>query len=192
MWSSVKRFLPLLPLLGFVGCGYTLNHRLKDTFANSTGIFVPVFHNESEETGAEIVFTDALIREMHSHGESVLPNRDPSGLILKGDVISIVANPETYTGVGYQGLNSTYQHLPDQIGVNVAINFQLFKGDGKTMIWTKTFTGYRRVNAKLNRTYDVDAPSSFGLITQSVIDRSYPDIARDIMHDVYDDMVELL
>ena len=45
--------------------------------------------------------------------------------------------------------------------------------------------------APVNRTYNYEAPSSIGLLTQSLIDSSYSDIARDIMRDVYDEMVEV-
>ena len=38
---------------------------------------------------------------------------------------------------------------------------------------------------------DADSPSSLGLITESLIENSYPLIARDLMLDVYDSMVEV-
>src|SRR5258708_4863845 len=50
-------------------CGYTLNHRLKEVFREDRSLFVPVFDNLTDETGVELVFTNALLREIKSRGQ---------------------------------------------------------------------------------------------------------------------------
>jgi hypothetical protein len=193
MWSSVK----LLKSVWLVGlllslphCGYTLNHRLKDSFQYKNGIFVPVFTNRTDEIGAELVFTNALIRELTSRREVLISSRDAGGLELRGEIASISTTPTAYTANGFQGLQS-YRRLPSQLGVAATITLSLVDPKSQGVLWTKTFTNFRRTDAPLNRTYDYQAPTSVGPLTQSVVEALYVDIARDMMRDVYDEMVEL-
>jgi hypothetical protein len=176
-------------LLGLAGCGYTLNHRLLADFSRPQGIYVPVLANHTDETGAERVFTDALIRELQSRGQVVFGRRETGAYELRGAVESISYTPTVLTDPGFQGLQP-YRRLPSELGVNVSISLSLVEpGTGKTL-WAKTFTGFRRVETPLSRTYDYQAPSSVGPLTQSLIEEQYANIAGDIMRDVYDEMVE--
>ena len=78
MWSS--KVGSLILLLALSGCGYTLNHRLKDSFYDKRGIFVPIFLNRSDEIGAERAFTNALIHELQSRREIVITSREAADL----------------------------------------------------------------------------------------------------------------
>jgi hypothetical protein len=81
--------------------------------------------------------------------------------------------------------------VPDQIGVRVFVLVEMIDPETKTVKYSKEFSAYQRVTAPLNRMMDVDAPSSLGVTTESLIENSYTLIARDIMRDVYDSMVEV-
>jgi hypothetical protein len=194
LWFKRAAFLIFI---GFTGCGYTLNHRLKETFAYSNGIFVPVFTNSTEETGAEMIFTNAFIRELESHGEKTTNNKDESGIQIRGTLSAISYGVEAFTGTGYKGSHGaqynglqSYARIPDQIGVRVTIFLEVIDSQTKKVRWSKAFEEYRRVSAPLDRVSDQDAPSSVGLITQSIIESSYPEIARNIMRNIYDQMVD--
>ncbi|MBI4403033.1 MAG: hypothetical protein HY537_02660 [Deltaproteobacteria bacterium] len=180
----------LLVCLCCVQCGYTLRHRLKESFVNEKGIFVPVFDNRTDETGVERVFTNALIRELLSRREVIIADRSQAGLELKGAVERIDQGPTAFTDPGFRGLQP-YRRLPTEMGVTVVLSLSLNDLRTGGRIWSQSFTGFRRVATPANRTYDFEAPSSAGLITQSIVESLYADIARDIMRDVYDDMVEL-
>lgn len=177
----------LVFLLIFTHCGYTLQHRLKESFQAPNGIFVPVFDNLTNETGAERVFTNALIRELTSRHEVVLGTRENGAIELRGVLERIDASPTAYTEPGFKGL-APFKRLPSEIGVSVSLTLTLMV-TGRVE-WVKSFQGYRRVNAPLKRTFDFEAPSSVGPITQSLVFSTYFEIARDIMRDVYDEMVE--
>jgi len=183
--AGVLLFLNLL-----TGCGYTLNHRLQDTFRVSKGLFVPVFDNQTQEVGSEIVFTDALIRELVSHGESVVSEKGEGVLELRGTLTEVSRGVEVQSAAGLRGLHA-YQRVPDQIGVRAFIRVDLVDSKTNTVKWSREFSSYRRVSAPLNRMTDSESPSSLGLITESLIESSYGLIARDIMRDVYDSMVEV-
>lgn len=170
-------------------CGYTLNHRLKETFdAKGKGVFIPVFTNQTEEVNLGIVFTNALIRELESHGEKNVSKKENAGLEIRGvitDVTQKLEIPSTANTL------YDYSQVPDQIGVRVYMRIEIWDPVSNQKRWENRFEQYRRVSAPLNRLTDKDAPSSLGPITQSIIEASYPDIARDIMRDVYDLMVDL-
>lgn len=185
-------------------CGYTLNHRLKDTFnAGPKGVFVPVFDNVTDEVGAEIVFTNALIRELESHGEKTVPSREGAGLEIKGKILRVFHTVGSTTGGGSPGTRAfdqkkyidarlyDYATVPDQIGVRVELTLELRDASSNLLKWQKDFAQTRIVSAPLDRVSDRDAPSSLPLITQSLIETTYPEIAREIMREVYDQMVDV-
>lgn len=175
-------------------CGYTLNHRLQSTFRSPSGIFVPVFDNRTQEVGTEIVFTNALIRELLSHGEKVAhekaKNPSEQSIELHGTVTQVQRNVEVQSAAGLPGLVA-YQRVPDQIGIRAFILMELKNAKTGKVIWQKEFSAYQRVSAPLDRTQDGASPSSLANTTESIIESVYPLIARDIMRDVYDSMVEV-
>ncbi|NBV50939.1 hypothetical protein EBR78_06945 [bacterium] len=175
-------------LLG--GCGYTLNHRLIETFKSPKGFFIPLFDNKTQEVGSEMVFTNALIRELLSHGEKIASDSQEGALELRGTITQVQRAVEVQSAAGL-GRLETYQRVPDQIGVRAFVLVQLVDPKTQEVKWSREFDSYRRITAPLDRTMDVDAPSSLGLKTESLIENSYNLIARDMMRDVYDAMVEV-
>lgn len=177
--------------LSLPGCGYTLSHRLTSTFEKAKeGVFVPVFTNGTDEVGAEQVFTNALIRELQSRGELTVTGRDSALAILEGTLTSISVNQTAYTDQGFHGLQA-YRRLPSEYEVAVELALRLVDSKSKEIIWSKAFRSFQRLAAPVSRTYSYEGASATGLITQSIIDNSYQSIARNIMRDVYDEMVEI-
>lgn len=193
MWLLFK-LTALISLILSLGCGYTLSHRLKGVFTNPKGLFVPVFTNETEEMGAELVFTNALLRELKVHQNiQVVDKAESTPLELKGSLEQITYQPTAFHAPA-QGVNKLqfYTMMPDQINVVATVKLNLVNRETKEVLWTQSVSGSRIVSAYLGRTGDKEAASSFGIYTQSLIDSRYSDIARDIMRDMYDSMVESL
>ncbi len=191
--NSTKALL-LAFVLFFSGCGYTFNHRLSDKFNHPKGIYIPIFYNASDEVGAEMAFTNALIRKLLSHGEHVVYNESESGLILKGTIQQIVSrreNDQAIPAINAEKTTYSYNHIPDKIAVNASIRLSLVETETKKEIWSQEYPGFERVSAPLSRLADKDSPSSFGLITQSKIESSYSDLARRFASAAYDGMVEI-
>ena len=183
LWVLLAAFLP--------GCGYTLSHRLTATFDKAKhGVFVPVFSNATDEVGAEQVFTNALIRELQSRGELKVTARESALAVLEGTLTSISVNQTAYTDQGFHGLQS-YRRLPSEYEVAVDLALRLIDTKSNAVLWSNSFRSFQRLAAPVSRTYSYEAASSTGLITQSIIDNSYQSIARNIMRDVYDEMVEI-
>ncbi len=186
-WAKIV----LIPLVGIQACGYTLNHRLTQAFEGvKGGIFVPVFNNSTDELGAEKVFTDALIRELLSRGQVSIVGREEASAVLEGTVTSITYPQTAYTEQGFHGLQA-YRRLPSEYGVTVELSLRLVDMKTKNILWSNGFRSFQRVAAPVSRTSSFEGASSVGLITQSIIDGTYENIARNIMRDVYDEMVEI-
>ena len=191
LWFN--RFLfCLLFLVG--GCGYTLSHRVKNVFDQPKGIFVPVFANQTEEMGAELVFTNAFLRELTLHQTFRLVDvKETTPLELRGTVEKIIYQPTALYGPS-PAVNKLqpYSNVPDQINLVATVRVDLFDRESKKVVWTQTVNGSRIVSAYLARTGDREAASGFGTYTQSLIDARYADVARDMMRDLYDTMLEAL
>jgi hypothetical protein len=172
------------------GCGYTLQHRVKSGFANPQGLFVPLFTNMTEEIGAERVLTDAFIRELQSRGGIVITHRKAGAYEVRGTVTGISYSPTALTPLSFGGLQS-YRRLPTEIQVQISVAITLVNPQTEEVLWSGSFSNFRRLPAILSRTHDYEAPSSLGLLQQSLIESQYPLIARDIMRDVYDSILEL-
>jgi hypothetical protein len=172
------------------GCGYTLQHRLKEGFTNPQGIYVPVFTNLTDEIGAERVLTDAFIRELQSRGGIVITQRRPGAYEVRGTITGISYTPTALTPLSFGGLQD-YRRLPTEISVVITVGFELVDPAKDKVLWSGSYSNFRRVAAVLSRTYDYESPSSLGLIQQSLIESQYAGIARDIMRDAYDSMLEL-
>jgi len=193
MWLWFRFFI-LIPTLFFLGCGYSLSHRVKKVFEHPQGVFVSIFTNDTEEMGAEMVFTNALLRELKVHQNIRLVDRKESTpLELKGVVEKIAYQPSAFfaPAAGTNKLQS-YVMMPDQINVVATIKLNLINRETKEVLWSQSTSGSRIVSANLTRTGDKEGASGFGIYTQSLIDARYGDIARDIMRDMYDSMVESL
>lgn len=187
--SIGKRTAVATLVLLLSGCGYSLHHRLLPAFTDPRGVYVPVFTNRTEEIGAERIFTHACIREMKSRGLVRFGSPEAGAGRLEGTVEQITYAPTAYTAQGFEGLNA-FRRLPTELGLNVVIHLRLLR-DGKEQ-WAGRFTGFRRVEMPVDRTYDYQAPSSIGLRTQTTLELKYADIARDVMRDAYDAMVDVL
>jgi hypothetical protein len=195
IWSLLKKKFWVIPFSFFLvlsqsHCGYTLSHRLQGPFRDPRGVFIPVFDNKTDETGAERIFTSSLIREIQSRHQIRLASRESGALELKGVIERIDYTPTAYTAPGYNGLE-WYRTVPSQAGVTVDLTLILTDRKTKTVLWAKRFSGFLRTDLPTTRTYDFQAPSSLGVMEQSIIESTYQGVADNIMRDVYDDMVEL-
>lgn len=171
------------------GCGYSLQHRLMEGFANPQGLYVPVFENGTDEIGAERVFTDAFIRELQSRGGITITQRKKGAYEVRGAIQRISYTPTNLTPMAFGGLQD-YRRLPTEILVEAVVGLSLVDPATGKIFWSGSFSNFRRVAAELSRTHNYESPSSLGVLQQSLIESQYAAIARDIMRDVYDSILE--
>ena len=176
--------------LFFFHCGYGVKHQLLSDFAGKRGLFVPVFQNDTDETGAERIFTDAIIHELASRHEVILSSRQQGGLELFGEITSIAYAPVQLTVPGYVGLQP-YRRVPSQLGVQITLLLTLRDTDSGKVLWSRNFYDFRRVYSVTNRSFAYQGASAVGLIDQTLVESIWPAMAGDIVRDMYDQMLEV-
>ncbi|MDY0221073.1 MAG: LPS assembly lipoprotein LptE [Desulfobacterium sp.] len=91
--SLISGTLAALVLL-LTGCGYTFSNS-GPLPGNVSRISVVMFENLSFETGAESIFTSALIRELVQKSDAMVVDRDKAEAVITGTVRSITVGALT-------------------------------------------------------------------------------------------------
>ena len=119
--SFLSLVLLLALLLGSSGCGYRFSV-VGNLPVGIGNISVRMFENRTSETGAEAVFTDALIAELMRSGVSIA-QADSADSILEGVIESV--------NVWTVSRRSTQVSTERRIGM--AVSFKFFNRDGKLL-----------------------------------------------------------
>jgi len=183
------RSLCVLLFLGVQSCGYNWGHYNRALPEGYKTVFVDVFDNKSQEPVAEILFTNAIIKELQRSGFVLVRDKSRAEVVLKGTVMT----------VAFAGLNSTTSFsdaqnqafrssLFTQYQVNIASNLKLYRAIDNKMLWQttvrggKTYFGPRLTNAGLR--------SSNPLYNQSARKRTMKVVAQEMMNEAFDRMTE--
>lgn len=85
--QKITFFALLLFILN--SCGYTLGYRYQKMPGNINKVEVPLFKNDTLETGQEVLFTNELVRELQRAGVAQVVSKDQSKGRLEGRIVSI-------------------------------------------------------------------------------------------------------
>lgn len=89
---------PLLcAALALSGCGYSFGTLPAQDRDGPWRVFVPVFSNQTMESGLEAVMTNAMRRELSLRSGFELAGRDEADLIIRGDMIAAVVSPAAFS-----------------------------------------------------------------------------------------------
>ena len=83
--------------LALSGCGYSFGTFPAQDRDGPWRVFVPVFSNQTMESGFEAVMTNALRRELSLRSGFELAGRDEADLIIRGDVVAAVVSPAAFS-----------------------------------------------------------------------------------------------
>ncbi|MBL7688490.1 MAG: hypothetical protein JNJ49_10670 [Bdellovibrionaceae bacterium] len=129
-------------LLG--GCAYSIGTSERRMPEGYKLVAVPVFKNQSHEVGAEVAFTNAMIREMERHQIAhVVPKADAQ-VVLDGVIDSIqyiVSNQVNDSSLP----RSTILNIEYRIVVGVTL--RLKRASDGVNIWTESFNAERSYQA---------------------------------------------
>ncbi len=112
----------------FVSCGYQFEKRGYIS-TGVTQVAVLVFDNESIETGADILFTNALIQEILEKTDTKVVERTRASSVIKGTVKSI-----TFSALSRSATETVIQRR-----VKAAIDLKLINTDGELLWSVKDF-----------------------------------------------------
>ena len=130
-------------LLG--GCAYSIGTSDRRMPEGYKLVAVPVFKNQSHEVGAEVAFTNAMIREMERHQIAHVVPKAQAQVVLDGVIDSIqylVTNQTNDLAVVPKStiLNTHYS-------IVVGVTLRLKRASDGVNIWTESFNAERSYQA---------------------------------------------
>ena len=126
------RHLTLLILLALTGCGYHTAGSATHLPANVRTLAVPIFTTRVQAFHTEMVFTQAVIRELNTRTKYVITNTDKDDdATLTGTIINQSVAPLTYDS----STSQTSSYL-----VTVTASISLTAHDGRTLYQNPAIT----------------------------------------------------
>ena len=186
--------LGLWGLIILTQCGYRFGYGSRALPGGVKNVHIPIFQNESFETGVEVDFTNALISEIHdSRVARIVPASAAEG-VLKGRVIRVDfiqtnidsrRRDEIHKESGIvnlpRGTVITTEYL-----VRVTLEVQLFKSN--EVIWRQWLRDERLYDAPQLGLAGINSanPNYDRVAKKSVV----KDLARTMMHELYGRLIE--
>lgn len=197
--SSLRRFVlvtgALFGLLVVSSCGYQVGYGSRSLPGGVKSVYIPIFENETYQTGAEVQFTNALIAELHdSKIARITPGPKSAEATLKGRVIRVdfqKANIDSRRR-DEDDKTSGIRNLPrgtvitTEYLARVTLEVQMFK-DGK-LIWKQWLRDERLYDAPQLGLEGINtANANYNRTAREAVIK---DLARVMMHELYGRMVE--
>lgn len=124
------------------GCAYRVASSDRKLPEGYKLVAIPVFKNQSHEAGAEVYFTNAMIREMERNRIGKVVPRDQAQVILEGTIENIQYNITNQL----IGSSATAELIPQGTILNTAysivavVRLRLIKRADSFVVWEQSFT----------------------------------------------------
>lgn len=193
---GIKNLIFGMSLFFFLGgCGYQFGYGSRSLPGGVKSVYIPIFENETYQTGAEVPFTNALIAEIHDSKIARLASGPKSAeAVLKGRVIRvdfIKANIDSRRR-DEDDKSSGIRNLPrgtvitTEYLARVTLEVQMLK-DGKP-IWKQWLRDERLYDAPQLGLEGINtANANYNRTAREAVIK---DLARVMMHELYGRMVE--
>lgn len=140
--SLMSGTLAVLVLL-LTGCGYTFSNS-GPLPGNVSRISVTMFENQSFETGAESIFTSALIRELVQKSDAMVVGRDKAEAFISGTVRSITVG----------ALTRTVDDAVVERQVSAVIDLDMVDSNGEVIWSVRSFSSNEAFTARSDNAMD--------------------------------------
>lgn len=129
------------------GCAYRAGYGARQFPGGYNTVAVPVFKNSTTETGVEVFFTNAFIRELERVRVGRITNRNDAQVVVEGSIDSIryVVNNQIQGSDANQLPNNTI--LNTEYRIFAQIGMRLRRVADQKIIWEGTFENERIYSA---------------------------------------------
>lgn len=175
-------------------CGYQFGYGNRSLPDGVKSVHIPIFENETYQTGAEVPFTNALIAEIHDSNVARISSAKNAEAILKGRVIRIdfeQANIDSRRR-DEDDKTSGIENLPrgtviiTEYLARVTLEVQMFK-QGK-LVWKQWLRDERLYDApQLGLEVINTANANYNRTAREAVIK---DLARVMMHELYGRLTE--
>ncbi|OGP51367.1 MAG: hypothetical protein A2Y79_04130 [Deltaproteobacteria bacterium RBG_13_43_22] len=159
-----------LALFFIFGCGYGFRGTVNNLPPDIQSIYIPVFTNETIESGAEVVFANALIYEFTRSRILKVVSESEAQAYISGKIKSIAVDSVTYA--------STSQAVERKATVTLEISCR--RSDNQTILWQ---------NQSLSR-YENYKVTSDTNQTQRNKEEAIKKIAQDLSERIHNGILE--
>ncbi len=170
------------------GCAYRLSSPDRGLPGGYHQVFIPVFKNRTQETGIEVAFTNALIKEFERAKIGRVVEASQAEVIVEGVIDSV-----TYTKSDDIGADSvsdlplgTVLSTKYQILINAQISLR--RNSDKAILWQGSFRGERSYNAPQVKTAGVNTVNP--LYNLSARRQNIEQKATEMMSEAHDRITE--
>ena len=183
--SPIVTFFGLLiAAFAQVGCAYRVGLAERQIPGGYSLIAVPIFKNLSAEPGAEVLFTNAMIREIERSSLAKVTNKSGAQVVLEGSV----------QGVTYAATETVAKDLPPgtiqnkTYSVRINASLKLQRVSDQKVIWTGAFEGESTYFAPLVSVTGLNTVNS--LYNHSAHQKEIEKLAESMMAEAQDRMTE--
>lgn len=163
------------------GCAYRAGYGDRQIPGGYRTIAVPVFKNMTHETGAEVYFTNAMIRELERARIGTVTDKDIAQVTLEGIVDSI-----EYLGGAQDSRGSIVLNTTVQIVANATI--RLRRNSDQRVLWESSFRKelqYYTPRVLIEELSSINASYNYSARSQNL-----ELIAADMMSEAHDRLTE--
>jgi hypothetical protein len=189
--SSPRLWLSLTVMaLTFVtaSCAYRMGYGDREIPGGYQAIAVPVFKNQTHESGIEVFFTNAMIRELERARIGRVADQASSQVTLEGRVMSvdyIPVNTVSEREAPYLPANTI---LNTQYRVNVVVGMSLRRNSDQRVLWEGSFS---REQSYLTPRIGIEGlTSANALYNHSARYQTIESMAADLMAEAHDRLTE--
>lgn len=178
-----------LSLAVLSGCAYSLGVRDRTLPGGYSSVEVPIFKNNTHETGIEIAFTNSLIQEFERNKVAAVRKEDQAPVVVKGEVMNVTYKPSGPVQNGEKApLLPDGAVLATSYRVIVSARISLMEKNTGKVIWVSDFdaeTSYSAPQVTVARVNTVNP-----LYNLSARRRVIEQLAQDLMVEAHDRMTE--
>jgi hypothetical protein len=123
-----------LPILLFVGCGYSFSGSIKSAYPAIQTVYVESFTNRTSEPNIENIYRSAFSGEIVQRGHfKLVSSRGEAGAVFRGNILNLQTAPLAYkTGTSFSA--------EDRLTVTLELFFEE-TASGKTLWSNSAYTG---------------------------------------------------
>ena len=124
-----------------LSCSYHFGYKEKNLIGGYKRVAVPIFINSTNETGIEVFFTNALVKEIESLRSISVVRRNQAPAYIVGDITNLVIKQESLVSGG----SPSHEDLPinsvlsTQQRVELVASLKLIRASDKKVLWTESF-----------------------------------------------------
>jgi len=187
---QTSRFFTFLALvaLSSSGCAYRLGASSRTLPGGYKYLSIPVFKNSTQETGAEVGFTNALIKEFERSQVGKVTSESLSDVTVVGTITSIQYLPGTGDFSNSKNFLPNGTVLANDYRILVSATVRVIRQADKTEIWTGGFSGERTYVAPKITLAGVNSANP--LYNLSARRQNIESVANDMMAEAHDRITE--